>query len=45
MKILSFDVGIRNLAFCIINKTDTDFKIEDWGLIDLDDDRKLCNKI
>jgi hypothetical protein len=45
MKILSFDVGIRNLAYCIINKTDIGFTIEDWGLINLDDERKLCDKL
>lgn len=44
-KILSFDVGIKNLAFCIINKTGSQFKIEDWGIINLDDDRKLCHHI
>lgn len=43
MKILSFDVGIRNLAYCVINKTSEDtFTIDDWGLINLDDDRKTC---
>ena len=32
MKILSFDIGIRNLSYCII---DDNFKIYDWGIIDL----------
>ena len=33
MKILSFDVGIKNLAFCLIdNDKDT---IEDWGILNI----------
>ena len=43
MKVLSFDVGIKNLAYCIINKlSDDDFKIEKWGIINLVDDRDTC---
>lgn len=52
-KILSFDVGIQNLAYCIIsdksnNKIEdkeidkTDYKILEWGIINLDDDKKTC---
>ena len=49
MKILSFDVGIKNLSFCIINDT----VIEDWGILNIctDDicdhcfkDGKQCDK-
>ena len=38
MNILSFDVGIKNLAYCLVNVTDTDakkFNIIDWGVINL----------
>ena len=28
MKILSFDVGIKNLAYCLIDNKD--YSIEDW---------------
>lgn len=38
MKILSWDVGITNLAYCLID----DGKIERWGIIDLVDDRITC---
>lgn len=42
--ILSWDVGIKNLAFCVIEKniaTD-DFKILKWGVINLNDDQQKC---
>ena len=38
MKIISFDVGIKNLAYCIFNVTDDKTKtytIEKWGVLDL----------
>lgn len=43
-KVLSFDVGIINLAYCLleINDTDETFKILKWGIIDLADDRLVC---
>ena len=31
MKVLSFDVGIKNLAFCLLN----DKLIEDWGILNI----------
>ena len=39
MKILSFDVGIKNLAYCLINKED--YLIEDWGILNISID-PLC---
>ena len=34
--IISFDVGLRNLAFCILDGTGKqDVKIVQWGLIDV----------
>jgi hypothetical protein len=41
-RVLSFDVGVRNLAYCIIDKNNDEFKIEKWDLIDLVDDRSVC---
>jgi len=36
MKIVSFDVGLRNLAYCVLEGTDrTDVKIVDWNIIDV----------
>jgi len=34
MKILSFDVGIKNLSFCLLN----DSIIEDWGILNISTD-------
>lgn len=33
MKVLSFDVGIKNLAFCLLNKNN--YVIEDWGILNI----------
>lgn len=44
-RVLSFDVGVRNLAYCIIDKNNDDFKIEKWDLIDLVDDRLVCEHV
>jgi len=42
MKILSFDVGIKNLAYTIVD-CDDNFKILKFGIIDLNE-RKKCSK-
>jgi hypothetical protein len=44
-RVLSFDVGIKNLAYCIIDFLDDDFKIIDWGVINLADNRSKCEHI
>lgn len=45
-RILSWDVGIKNLAYCVINKDNINnsFKIEEWKIIDLTDgnEKKCC---
>jgi hypothetical protein len=35
IKIISFDVGLRNLAYCILDGTESNLKILNWGLIDI----------
>jgi hypothetical protein len=47
MKVLSIDVGIKNLAFCLFDKTPTaeHFKITQWDIIDIsnpEDAVKCC---
>tara|TARA_Y100000385_G_scaffold234513_1_gene247829 strand:- start:4430 stop:5167 length:738 start_codon:yes stop_codon:yes gene_type:complete len=34
-KIISFDIGIKNLAYCIIEKSDENFKILHWDIINI----------
>ena len=55
MKILSIDVGIKNLAFClfskvdetdepqIFNKIDKQFKITKWDIIDISEQEDSVN--
>ena len=43
MKFLSFDVGIKNLAYCIVNyelENPSEFKIDKWGIINLIEDEQ-----
>jgi len=37
---ISFDIGIKNLALCILKKTDTEISILDWRIISLADKKK-----
>tara|TARA_B100001094_G_scaffold255282_1_gene254209 strand:+ start:1474 stop:1665 length:192 start_codon:yes stop_codon:yes gene_type:complete len=34
-KIISFDVGIKNLAYCILEKSNETFKILHWNIINI----------
>ena len=45
MKVLSWDVGIINLAYCLIDfKKENEWSIIDWGIINLTDRDKIkCN--
>ena len=43
-RLLSFDVGVTNLAFCLVEFTENEHKIIDWGVIDVMEsfeDRKI----
>jgi hypothetical protein len=37
---ISFDIGIKNLAMCILKKTESEIKILDWRIISLADKKK-----
>ena len=39
MKIISIDVGIKNLAYCLMDYNGETYSILEWDIID------LCNKI
>ena len=40
MKILSIDVGIKNLACCLFDTSCNDYIIKSWYIIDLCDEKK-----
>jgi hypothetical protein len=48
-KICAWDVGIKNLAFCIINKNEKGFEIDKWEVINIVEDitkpLTCCSKI
>ena len=45
MRILSIDVGIKNLALCVIEVThDQNFKIIDWQVINLCGEKQMCSQ-
>ena len=46
MRILSIDIGIKHLAFCLFNiNTKENYKIEKWGVIDLCNEKKsICEE-
>lgn len=35
MKIISFDVGIRNMAYCTFSIENAELKVQDWGILNL----------
>jgi hypothetical protein len=43
MKILSIDVGIKNLAFCLFDKSETseNFKVSKWDIVNLTEEESL----
>lgn len=44
--ILSWDVGIKNLAYCLIlKKSNDEFEILDWNIINLSNDNQKCEYI
>ena len=46
MKILSIDVGMKCLAYCILSIDDKEYKIEKWGILDLCNEKhhKCCGQ-
>ena len=44
MKLISFDVGIKNLSFCCLEYIDDKYSIYDWGIINISCD-ECCDHI
>ena len=44
MNLISFDVGIKNLAYCIFNNKDRQLIVQDWNVINLLEPSKLQEK-
>lgn len=42
MNIISFDVGIKHLAYCIINFENEKVSIKEWNVVNLCDEQYLC---
>jgi len=38
MRVLSINVGIKNLAFCLLTKHESGFTVDKWGVIDLSEE-------
>ena len=45
MRVCSWDVGIKNLAYCVLEKvSDNEFSIIKWGIINIiEDDQHKCS--
>ena len=44
MNVLSIDVGIKNLAYCLFFIHKNKYEINQWGVIDLSDSKKKCKE-
>ena len=44
MNVLSIDVGIKNLAFCLFFVHQNKYEINQWEIIDLSDSKKKCKE-
>ena len=45
MKVLSFDVGIKNLAYCLLEKTNDEIHILNWGIVNISVESSCCHKV
>jgi len=43
MKVISFDVGIKNMAYCILEYTTDDIFINNWGVLNMMEDENITH--
>ena len=43
MKLISFDVGIKNMAYCILENTIDGVFINNWGVLNMMDDENITH--
>ena len=43
MKVISFDVGIKNMAYCILEHTENGVFIDKWGVLNLMSDDTISH--
>ncbi len=41
MKLISFDIGIKNMAYCILDLSGQSFQIKDWNVLNLMDQQDI----
>ena len=44
MKYLSWDIGIRNLSYCLTEYINSEINIIDWDIIDISGETKMNEK-
>tara|TARA_B110000285_G_scaffold231990_1_gene302011 strand:- start:11203 stop:12159 length:957 start_codon:yes stop_codon:yes gene_type:complete len=44
MKLISFDVGIKNMAYCILDHSENGTFIDKWGILNLMEDDNISHK-
>ena len=45
MKVVSFDIGIKNMAYCFLSVSGEQFEILDWNILNLMDEVVQENRI
>lgn len=43
MKVISFDVGIKNMAYCILEHTSDGININNWGVLNMMEDENITH--
>ena len=44
MKLISFDIGIKNMAYCIFSTDQNTLIVQDWGILNLLEKEEIAQK-